>query len=360
MNELENDILLSKIDELYAIERGYHDAQDDAPNVTRNMEAYSEESVILREVNPDGVVYPQRLPFPIRGIVIQNFSTVTLNVTFTDGTTVAIAAGFIIKMIPPTTNQFKAGTASVGSGYIAILCYPQYLIPDAINFSAGGGTATAVEVLDGSGVNKLAVDASGKIGVNALPALPAGTNAIGSVEVLDGAGTNKLAVNASGQVALSNFPAMQAVSVASGQVVDGGITTLGTEADVAYVSGSGTLIAVAKGIFGRLANIVSLVFNAAGSLIVDDRAAANQSATQVSVATTAGGTSIVASRATRKSVSIRNTDTTNPVYLGASGLTAATGFLLKAGESITLQNTTAIFGLATGSAVTVCAFEEYS
>lgn len=50
------------------------------------------------------------------------------------------------------------------------------------------------------------------VSLASLPALAAGSALVGGVEIYDGAGTNKLAVNASGQIAISNFPATQPVS----------------------------------------------------------------------------------------------------------------------------------------------------
>jgi len=79
--------------------------------------------------------------------------------------------------------------------------------------------------------NELAINASGQIAISNFPAtqpvsgtiaatqsgtwnvgLSAGSNLVGGVEIYDASGVNKLAVNASGQIAVSNFPATQPVS----------------------------------------------------------------------------------------------------------------------------------------------------
>ena len=49
---------------------------------------------------------------------------------------------------------------------------------------------------------------------------------------------------------------------------------------------------------------------------------------------------------------IRNTDATNPIYLGGSGVTSTTGFPLAAGQQITITREP-IYARATGAAVTV-------
>lgn len=55
---------------------------------------------------------------------------------------------------------------------------------------------------------------------------------------------------------------------------------------------------------------------------------------------------------------IENTDATNNVYLGASGVTSSTGFLLKAGATLPISwlgsDATTLFAVATGASVTVC------
>jgi hypothetical protein len=54
-------------------------------------------------------------------------------------------------------------------------------------------------------------------------------------------------------------------------------------------------------------------------------------------------------------IAVRNTDASNPVYLGGSGVTSSTGFLLKAGESMTFNvvGDDSLYAIATGATVTV-------
>jgi len=84
---------------------------------------------------------------------------------------------------------------------------------------------------------------------------------------------------------------------------------------------------------------------------------------QVSVGTTVGGTQIIAARTGvagtgRISATVCNTSTTD-VWVGASGLTTATGQLLDGikGACITLNTTAAIFGIV-GSGTETVSFSE--
>lgn len=77
---------------------------------------------------------------------------------------------------------------------------------------------------------------------------------------------------------------------------------------------------------------------------------------------TAGAASgvLVAARVTRRSVSVRNLHATESIYIGTGTVSAANGFLLKAGESIPIYATVAINGIRAGTVdVTVAYLEEY-
>lgn len=77
---------------------------------------------------------------------------------------------------------------------------------------------------------------------------------------------------------------------------------------------------------------------------------------------TAGAASgvLVAARTTRRSVTVRNTHATESCYIGVGTVSAANGFLLKAGESISIDSVVAINGIrAGGTNVTVCFLESY-
>lgn len=86
----------------------------------------------------------------------------------------------------------------------------------------------------------------------------------------------------------------------------------------------------------------------------------NIATNQVSVASTAGGTQIVAARTARVDVTIENSGTTD-VYLGASGVTTSTGFLLKgiAGAAVTINTAAAVYGIVASSTQTVSYVETF-
>ena len=79
---------------------------------------------------------------------------------------------------------------------------------------------------------------------------------------------------------------------------------------------------------------------------------------QITVDTTVGGVLIRAINTSRRSIIIRNQGQTD-MYVGASGLTALTGLLVKASENITLdRSTAAIYGITAAGSTTTGYLEE--
>ena len=78
---------------------------------------------------------------------------------------------------------------------------------------------------------------------------------------------------------------------------------------------------------------------------------------QVAASTTAG--TLVASRATRRRVTIKNTDGTITVYVGIATVSAANGMPLLAGESITFDTTALVQVISASGTPTVAYVEEY-
>lgn len=77
---------------------------------------------------------------------------------------------------------------------------------------------------------------------------------------------------------------------------------------------------------------------------------------------TAGAASglLVAARATRRSVTVRNIHESESCYVGTGTVSAVNGFLLKAGESISIDCVGAVNGVRGGSVdVTTCYLETY-
>jgi hypothetical protein len=76
---------------------------------------------------------------------------------------------------------------------------------------------------------------------------------------------------------------------------------------------------------------------------------------------TAGAASaqVVAARATRRAVLIRNTDAANSAYVGGGAVTSGNGFLLKAGESVTIETTAAVNAIRATADVVLAYVETY-
>ncbi len=80
---------------------------------------------------------------------------------------------------------------------------------------------------------------------------------------------------------------------------------------------------------------------------------------QVNVLTTAGGTLIVAARIGRKSLNIENTDGTNYIAVGNTGLTLANGHIIRAGIASPFNTQGAVYGIASTATVAVSYWEDY-
>lgn len=87
------------------------------------------------------------------------------------------------------------------------------------------------------------------------------------------------------------------------------------------------------------------------------KGAANYANGQVATSTTAA--TLVAARATRRSVSITNYDATITVYIGGATVTAANGYRLLAGQSVSIDATGLIQVIAASGTPTVGYIESY-
>jgi len=80
---------------------------------------------------------------------------------------------------------------------------------------------------------------------------------------------------------------------------------------------------------------------------------------QIAVGAGVGGTLIRAINLNRRSIIVRNQDAQADMYVGVNGVTIATGLLVKAGESLTLdRNTAAIYGITAAANIVVGYLEE--
>ena len=87
------------------------------------------------------------------------------------------------------------------------------------------------------------------------------------------------------------------------------------------------------------------------------RGAAYISNTQVTTSGTAS--TLVVARPTRHLVTIKNIDSSLPVYIGAPTVTSANGMELKSGQSITVTYLGLIQVIAASGNPVVCIWDEY-
>jgi hypothetical protein len=149
------------------------------------------------------------------------------------------------------------------------------------------------------------------------------------------------------------------------RVADGSDAALGAQADSAAATDTGTasLIGLFKRLLQRVTTLMAQLPSAltgSGNLkaaVVEAVGASSIANGQVSTSTTAAN--IVSSRSTRRYVTIKNLDSTITVYVGVATVSAANGMPLAAGESITLDCTAAIQGIAASGTPAVAYLEVY-
>ena len=107
---------------------------------------------------------------------------------------------------------------------------------------------------------------------------------------------------------------------------------------------------------GTIAGVATAAAQA--SQLAATQAPSNIATGQGSVTTTAA--QLVASRTGRRTVTVENTGTT-PVYLGGSGVTSTTGFLLPgvAGASLTMSFSGALYAVTASGTAAVTFYETY-
>ena len=164
----------------------------------------------------------------------------------------------------------------------------------------------------------------------------------------------------------SNYGGVRVRGTVDTTGADGSNAALGATTD-AEAAGNGSIIAVLKRlrtlvgtVITQLAGGLPAALTSAGNLkagVQELKGAANLANGQGVAG--AAAAQLVAARATRRSVTVRNTDAANSCYVGAGAITTATGFLLKAGESISLDTTAAVNCLRATADVTLCYVETY-
>lgn len=78
---------------------------------------------------------------------------------------------------------------------------------------------------------------------------------------------------------------------------------------------------------------------------------------QVALSTTAASVATVS--ATRRAITVKNIDATISVYVGITGVTSSTGYLLKAGEFVRIESGAAVFAVAASGTPSVAFIAEF-
>lgn len=86
-------------------------------------------------------------------------------------------------------------------------------------------------------------------------------------------------------------------------------------------------------------------------VILDSGAVTSSSSRSTTIATAQATLSTTASQisalnSARRGIIVRNVDAAISIYVGATGVTSSTGFLVKAGETVSVTTTAAIFAVA--------------
>lgn len=169
----------------------------------------------LYDIPLDGSVFDLFAPFKVKTLVFVNGSNVNVSVTDDTGRAFTIGAGDGGPVPVLGVNHFAlkaSAQASSGSAYVIASDKRLPGSVGALTSPTGGGTASVVKVADAGGVNELAVDASGHIGLNNFPASQAVTAAAGAIaDLAHGQGTMAQSVPvtiASNQSAIATNPAV--------------------------------------------------------------------------------------------------------------------------------------------------------
>jgi len=165
--------------------------------------------------------------------------------------------------------------------------------------------------------------------------------------------------------------AMSSDAQSSGLLAVGQMLYNGTSWDRArVVADNGTNPAFKSPVLAALANtarptwtdgkIAPLSVDISGALRTSTVTSSSFTTNWVTVDTTSGGVLIKAANTSRKSITIRNIGSVD-MYIGNSGVTTATGFLLQAAtkEAYTFdRNTAAVYGITAATSTTACYIEE--
>lgn len=184
-------------------------------------------------------------------------------------------------------------------------------------WQAAGSETQVVMIADPtSGTQRnLAIDADGRIGINALPALPAGTSAIG-----------KLAANSGVDIGDVDVLSLPALPAGTNNIGDVDVLSL-----PALPTGANTIGKADQGVGGASAwkvdgSAVTQPISIAATVVTKETRASTP--TQASVAASASSVTILAANANRLGATVYNDSTVN-LFLKLGATASATSFTVK-------------------------------
>ena len=103
--------------------------------------------------------------------------------------------------------------------------------------------------------------------------------------------------------------------------------------------------------------LLTTISTTLASILAGQAVATHISSAQVSIGTTSS--LLVAARTARTDLLIVNNDTVNSLYIGATGVSTATGCLLAPGAGVSMKTTAAVYAVASAGSVAVSIIENY-
>ena len=203
----------------------------------------------------------------------------------------------------------------------------------------GGANWTAINEVVSSGAYQSTVTADGQFRVNT-----AGRTKVRLRVSTVGTGTISVAANASSATGSVRLSEPGPVTAAAGALVDGAVTTLGSESDPAWSgAGSASVVSISKKIAALLAATPA-------------NAPANFTPSQLTLTATAS--QIVAARPGRVTLTIYNTSSAIE-YVGPAGVSTATGFPIPSGQAVSLSFQGALYGVVSTGSASAAEYETY-
>lgn len=278
------------------------------------------------------------------GILVLNYTTQVSALT-------ATAPG-IFYVAQPGIQFFRARISAYTSGSITV-------------------KAEAVPVTSGPEITNVTLSGDIEIGAVEIKNATDDTRAVVKTD-----GTNNALVVTQNAQPLPTLAATSTIQATQQTSLDAINAVAGTTAGAAVVTdANGTLQQYLRGIVKLLITSGTIILGAGANIIgkvgIDQTTPGTTNGVAVLTAKGAGNVAInqvtagaasgvlVAVRATRRSVTVRNQDAANSAYIGTGTVTSGNGFLLKFGESISIDTTVALNCIRDSADVALAYIEVY-